>query len=71
MPAAGWKREFELRPQRAAITYEKFKYPVADVCGSVRRTIGHAGGDNTLIEGNIIGLDATQFVDLANFLATL
>ena len=48
--AAGWKRETEFRPRSVGITYEKFKYPVAEVEGSVRRTVTHAGGEITLVD---------------------
>jgi len=48
--AAGWRREFEVRPQSAGVTYERFKYPVADVLGSVRRTVTHAGAETTLVD---------------------
>ena len=41
--AAGWKREFEVRPRGVALVYEKFKYPVGDVEGTVRRVVTHAG----------------------------
>ena len=40
----GWKREIEVRPRQITMTYEKFKYPVSDVRGWVRRTTTHAGG---------------------------
>ena len=32
-----WKREIEVRPQQIAATYNKFKYPVADLRGWVKR----------------------------------
>ncbi|MGL6076367.1 MAG: hypothetical protein ACRC8S_19615 [Fimbriiglobus sp.] len=34
---AGLKQEFEVRPNRAAMNYEKFKYPVKDLSGYVRK----------------------------------
>ncbi|MBY0515220.1 MAG: hypothetical protein K2P78_15105, partial [Gemmataceae bacterium] len=43
--AAGWKREYEVRPRGIAVCYESFKYPVADVRGWVKRTVTHAGQD--------------------------
>jgi hypothetical protein len=48
--AAGWKREFEMRPRSLAIVYEKFKYPATDVRGWVKRTVTHTGQDITLID---------------------
>jgi hypothetical protein len=66
--ANGWKREVEVRPQQIAMTYEKFRYPVADVGGRVKRTtthagtpatsidlIGTAGGQRITIKGTIVG----------------
>jgi hypothetical protein len=74
---AGWRREFELRPQRAAIKYEKFPYPVTDVRGSVKRTVTHTGEDNTAIDlvgsaggqpitikGQVYGDTGDPFIDL-------
>ncbi|HEV3383361.1 MAG TPA: hypothetical protein VG097_01030 [Gemmata sp.] len=64
----GWKREFELRPKQISIIYDKFKYPVADVRGWVKRTLTHlgepvanidllatAGGQTISIKGQITG----------------
>jgi hypothetical protein len=63
-----WKREVEVRPKRIAMTYEKFKYPVAEVGGWVKQTttpagpptttidlIGTAGGQRITIKGSIVG----------------
>ncbi len=65
---AGWKREIEVRPQQIAVTYEKFKYPVADLRGWVKRTdtptgvpttavdlVGTAGGQLITIKGQLVG----------------
>jgi len=46
----GWKREYEIRPLAASATYEKFKYPVTDVQGSVKRVLTHAEGPVTTID---------------------
>jgi hypothetical protein len=48
--AGGWKRETEVRPRRAAVTYERFRYPVTDVEGSVKRVTTHSGTDNIRVE---------------------
>jgi hypothetical protein len=66
--SAGWKREIEVRPKQIAVTYEKFKYPVADLRGWVKRTdtptgpsvvgidlIGTAGGQFITVKGQIVG----------------
>jgi len=46
----GWKREYEVRPQYVAITYEKFKYPVTEVQGSVKKTVTSVDGPSTAID---------------------
>ena len=64
----GWKRELEVRPKQLAVTYEKFKYPVTDLRGWVKRAdtpdgppttaidlIGTAGGQFITIKGQIVG----------------
>jgi hypothetical protein len=75
--AAGWRREFELRPQQTAIKYEKFPYPVTDVRGWVKRTVTHTGDDDTRIDlvgtaggqpitikGQVYGDGEDPFIDL-------
>ena len=75
--AAGWKREFELRPQRTTIKYEKFPYPVTDVRGWIKRTVTHTGDDDTRIDlqgtaggqpitikGQVFGDGDDPFIDL-------
>ena len=57
---AGWTRELEARPRQAGITYEKFRYPVADVRGLVKRTTTHAGGETTVID--LVGTAAGQLI---------
>jgi len=65
---SGWKRELEVRPKQITGTYEKFKYPVRDLRGWVRRTdtpsgppstaidlIGTAGGQPITIKGQLTG----------------
>ncbi|MFO0805715.1 MAG: hypothetical protein U0791_21645 [Gemmataceae bacterium] len=46
----GWKREYEVRPLSASVTYEKFKYPVSDVQGTVKKTVTHAEGPVIVVE---------------------
>ena len=75
--AHGWKRETEFRPKNLGFLYEKFRYPVADVRGWVRRTMSSTGQDSTLlklhgiaggqpitIEGQIYGDDDDPAVNL-------
>lgn len=66
--ATGWKRELEMRPKQVAAVYEKFKYPIADVRGRIKRTdtpagppvtgidlVGTAGGQLVTIKGTVTG----------------
>ena len=46
----GWKREIELKPRSAALKYEKFPYPVADLRGVVKTTIAQGGEPATAID---------------------
>ena len=57
---AGWRRELEVRPKQAGMVYEKFRYPVSDVRGLVKRTVTHTGGENTTID--LIGTAAGQLI---------
>ncbi len=63
-----WKRELELRPKQITAAYEKFKYPVTDLRGWMKRTvvpgetpvtaidlIGTAGGQLITIKGQLTG----------------
>ena len=65
---SGWKREVEVKPKQVAMTYDKFKYPVAGLRGTVKRTttpacppsttidlVGTAGGQLITIKGNVTG----------------
>jgi hypothetical protein len=56
----GWRRELEVRPKQAGLVYEKFRYPVSDVRGLVKRTVTHAGGETTTID--LIGTAAGQLI---------
>ena len=44
---AGWRRELEVRPKQAGMVYEKFRYPVSDVRGLVKRTVTRTGTEST------------------------
>lgn len=46
----GWRREIEVRPKQSTMTYEKFRYPVSDVRGVVKRTITNAGNPVTTVD---------------------
>jgi hypothetical protein len=73
----GWKREYEVRPLSASVTYERFKFPVTDVQGSVKKTLTHAEGPVLLVDlrgkaagqpvtlnGKIVGEGPDPAVDL-------
>jgi hypothetical protein len=66
--AAAWKREVEVRPRGITGTYEKFRYPVTGVEGTVRRTTapgapptlaidvrGRAAGETVTVKGQVYG----------------
>ncbi len=59
--AQGWRREYDVRPQSIAVTYEKLKYPVTEVQGSVKKTVTHAEGPITLVDlrGKVAGQPIT------------
>jgi hypothetical protein len=59
---AGWKRELEVRPKQAGMVYEKFRYPVSDVRGLIKRTITHTGSESTTF--NLVGTAAGQPISL-------
>jgi hypothetical protein len=65
---AGWVRELKLSPQQVGMTYFQFKYPVKELCGTVKRTVkdsagpvttlaltGTAGDQKITIDGQITG----------------
>lgn len=60
---AGWHRDLEVRPQQAGLTYEKFRYPLSDVRGLVKRVTTHTGSETTKID--LVGTAGGQFVTIA------
>ncbi len=63
-----WKREVEVRPNRLAVVYEKFRYPVEHLAGTFRKVntpgspdafhvqmTGTAGGRRIEIKGSVVG----------------
>ncbi len=59
---AGWRRELEVEPKSAALVYEKFRYPVSDVRGLVKRTTTHTGSESTNID--LRGTAAGQLITM-------
>lgn len=59
---AGWQREMEVRPKQAGMVYEKFRYPVTDVRGLIKRTMTHTGGESMNID--LVGTAAGQLITL-------
>lgn len=64
----GWRRELEVRPRQITAAYHRFKYPVSDLRGWVKRTdsqgaipvvavdlTGTAGGQVITIKGQVTG----------------
>ncbi|MBA4066023.1 MAG: hypothetical protein C0501_20350 [Isosphaera sp.] len=60
--AGGWRREFEVRPRQVAAVYEKFKYPLTDLEGWVRRT--ETPGDPPVTAVDLRGKAAGQSVTI-------
>ena len=74
---AGWKREVDLRPNRLAISYELFRYPVQDLAGWVKKVTesdgtdeyrvqltGSAGGRRVELGGRVGGSGLDPLIDL-------
>jgi hypothetical protein len=59
---AGWKRELEARPKQTSLVYEKFRYPVSDVRGLIKRTITHTGNESTTLD--LVGTASGQLITL-------
>jgi hypothetical protein len=71
-----WKREFDLRPTKLNILYEKFRYPLTGVTGLIRQTVtpdaeeatvelaGTAGGQRIDVTGVVRGPGPDPFVAL-------
>jgi hypothetical protein len=59
---AGWRRELEVRPRDAGMVYEKFRYPVSELGGLVKRTFTHTGSESTTLD--LVGTAAGQRVTL-------
>ncbi len=72
-----WKREIEFRPNRLAVAYEKFRYPVRDLGGWVRKVTasdgtdefrvqltGTAGGRRVEITGRVGNEEPDPLIDL-------
>lgn len=46
----GWKREVDVRPNRLAISYELFRYPVQDLAGWVKKVTESDGTDEYRVQ---------------------
>ncbi|CAN5414031.1 hypothetical protein BH11PLA2_BH11PLA2_27210 [soil metagenome] len=57
-----WRRDLDLKPTRFGITYEKFRYPLTDVVGMIRKSVTSSGGDETSID--LTGTASGQRVDV-------
>lgn len=65
--AAGWKRELEFRPNRLAFKYHRFRYPVSELDGSIRKTVTPDGMDEIAIRLN--GIAGGRRIDIAGRVA--
>jgi hypothetical protein len=59
---AGWKRDLEVRPKQAGLMYEKFRYPLTDVRGLLKRVTTHAGEEAVTLD--LVGTASGQFVTI-------
>ena len=49
-PGGGWAREFVVVPRGLGVVYEKFRYPVTDLTGEIKRVSDHTGTDEFRVE---------------------
>lgn len=49
-PPGGWRRDVEIRPNGLAMSYVKFRYPVTDLSGVLRKTVARDGTDETNVQ---------------------
>lgn len=61
-PATGWQRDFELRPTRFRLSYDRFRYPLDNVTGIVKKTVTSGGRDETSIQ--LTGTGGGQRIDI-------
>lgn len=74
---SGWKREVDARPNKLAISYELFRYPVQDLAGWVKKVTesdgtdeyrvqltGSAGGRRIELSGRVGGSGLDPLIDL-------
>jgi hypothetical protein len=72
-----WKREIEVRPNQLAILYDRLRYPISELDGSIRKTVtpdgaddvtvrvtGTAGGKRVDISGRVAGGGDDPLIDL-------
>ena len=62
-----WKREVDVRPNRVGVVYEKFRYPAADVTGSVKKVTASDGTDEFRVQ--LMGKAAGRRVELTGRVA--
>ena len=61
--AAGWKRELEVRPNRLAFKYQRFRYPVSELDGTIRKTVTPDGMDEIAVRLN--GMAGGRRIDIS------
>ena len=63
----GWKREVDLKPNRLSIEYEKFRYPIKDLAGSLKKLTASDGTDEFRV--NMTGTAGGRRIDLTGKVA--
>ena len=76
-PDYGWRREIEIRPNKLGIRYEKFRYPISDLSGTLKKVVasdgtdefqiavvGTAGGRSVSMTGKVAGEGKDPFISL-------
>ncbi len=64
----GWKREIDVRPNRLGINYEKFRYPITDLAGSLKLVTGSDGTDEFRVQ--LTGFASGRRVELTGRVGT-
>ncbi|OWK36276.1 hypothetical protein [Fimbriiglobus ruber] len=66
--AGGWRREVDVHPNRLGIVYEKFRYPIKDISGSIKWVATSDGPDEIKIQ--VTGAGGGRRVEMTGRLGT-
>jgi hypothetical protein len=61
-PPTGWRREVDVRPNGLSMEYAKFRYPVSDLSGWLKKTVAQDGTDEMIVQ--ISGKAKDRNIDL-------